>query len=280
MVLDVEMSDGTQDLFRIIGVVLVHNEEFYIRSAIENILPSCDEVLIMNHGSKDRTPVILEEIATGSEKVTVREVSTPAESHSLIEGFSGQKCWVFGVDGDEIYDPERLQVFFDSLRSGMYSEFFQIRGNVLHCAEVNEGTYEGYLAPPSRAMNKLYNFSMLESWTGGFERLHGGTQVFREGCAADQVKCIHEDHDFDESPFRCLHLVFLRRSSMERPGAGPRLNIADQLSMTFFRRVRVRIGRWLGRSVVSDAKFRNYSLGGRVKIYDPSFRLRREPFKD
>jgi hypothetical protein len=82
----------------------------------------------------------------------------------------------------------------------------------------NAGTATGYMSPPSRSITKLYNFAALESWRGdGAERLHGGAPVFRPGWAESSVDNIGERTSWEDSPLRCLHMCFLRRSSRD-PG--------------------------------------------------------------
>ena len=104
-----------------------------------------------------------------------------------------------------------------------------VRGNVLACVELDlEGDRAtGYLAPPGPSHTKLYNFGLLESW-GGFhrERLHGTEGLrFKPGTSDDKYALYHE-YTWDESPFRCLHVCFLRRSSRER-SSKPRPNLYD-----------------------------------------------------
>ena len=40
--------------------------------------------------------------------VRVIEVDDAYDTHKYVEPFVGKDCWVFGVDGDEIYDPDGL----------------------------------------------------------------------------------------------------------------------------------------------------------------------------
>ncbi|MEM0966803.1 MAG: glycosyltransferase family 2 protein [Verrucomicrobiota bacterium] len=261
---------------KVLGVVLVHNEDLFVRCAVENILPCCDEVLILNHRSTDNTERIIQELAAAESKIRLLEIDDPTRSHEPLEEYVGRDYWVFGVDGDEIYDPVRTVAFFHSLREGRYSGVFQIRGNVLHVDEVEGSTFHGYLAPPGRAMNKLYNFSLLKSWTGCFERLHGGERVLKDGVETEKRLAVSDDHDFAVSPFRCLHLVFLRRSSLDPDDFVPRLNIADQVSARWSVRISRYLRRIFGLPVASPGKLANYRVGDRERIEDGSFRLQKE----
>ena len=58
--------------------------------------------------STDGTPAILGELAGALDHIEVTRLSHSAESHRLIEPFAGTATWILAVDGDELYDPERL----------------------------------------------------------------------------------------------------------------------------------------------------------------------------
>src|SRR5256885_10783740 len=77
-------------------------------------------------------------------------------------------------------------------------------------------------------MVKLHNFALIESWDGRHpERLHGTEGLrFKPGREARKLE-LEKQVGWDESPLRCLHLCFLRRSSRERK-AQARGNIPDQ----------------------------------------------------
>ena len=90
---------------------------------------------------------------------------------------------------------------------------------MVNCIELDwkRQTASGYPSPPSRSITKLYNFAAIESWAGdGSERLHGGTIVFRNGYGENSVDNIGEHMSWDETPLRCLHLCFVRRSSRDQ----------------------------------------------------------------
>ena len=155
----------------------------------------------------------------------MRRARHAGESHRLVEPYAGTDTWVFGVDGDELYDPARLAGFREELLGGAYGDVFKVASNVLNCVELDReaGTATGYLSPPSRSITKLYNFAAIESWRGdGAERLHGGRIVFRAGYDESAVDNIGERLPWDETPLRCLHACFLRRSSGPEPTSSRR----------------------------------------------------------
>jgi hypothetical protein len=211
---------------RIVGAVLVRNEDLYVEQAVRNAARICDAVHVADNESTDRTWEILERIASELPHVDVRRVADIGSSHGLVERYAGTDTWVFGVDGDELYDPAGLEVLAGELRSGMYHDRYRIKSNVLNCVAVDAeaGTATGYLAPPSRPMTKLFNFAAVERWDGpAIQLLHGGTRVFRPGYDQQMSENVGDRLDWETSYFRCLHCCFVPRSSAEdatRAGGG------------------------------------------------------------
>jgi hypothetical protein len=70
-------------------------------------------------------------------------------------------------------------------------------------------------------MTKLYNFRIIDSWDGYHaERLHGANGLRFKPPSEHARRLLNETYEWDDSPFRCLHVCFLRRSSGK--GARPR----------------------------------------------------------
>ncbi len=207
---------------QIIGVVLVRNEDVFVERAVRNVAAFCDRIHAFDHVSSDRTWEILRALEAEYDHVDVERVSHAADSHRRLEPYAGTATWVFGVDGDELYDPERLEGFRDELLAGEFSSVFKIASNVLNCVELDGTSASGYLSPPSRSITKLYNFGAIESWASdGAERLHGGAIRFRPGYGERAVDNIGERLSWNDTPVRCLHMCFLRRSSRDAEAAGP-----------------------------------------------------------
>ena len=204
---------------QIVAIMLVKNEDIYVEQAIRNIIGFCDHIIICDNYSNDQTWPILKRLAQEFSHIELQQVETVAQSQTVIEPFAGTATWVFGVDGDEIYDPTGLAAFRAKILSGMFDHDFAIFGNVLNCAtlDIIKKTAWGYQAPPCRSMTKLYNFAAIESWTGCTERLHGGKIIFKPGYHHLLRHMYHEEHAWEESDYRCLHTVFLKRSSAQSP---------------------------------------------------------------
>jgi len=209
---------------QIVGIVLVRNEDLFVERAIRNVVEFCDRIHAVDHVSSDGTWDVLRALESEFDHVDARRVHDARVSHALLEPYAGTETWIFGVDGDELYDTARLVGFRRELLAGAYRNVFKVASNVLNCIDVDRErqTATGYLSPPSRSITKLYNFAALDSWQGASQRLHSGTPTFREGYDERAVDNIGEYTSWDESPLRCLHVCFLPRSSEDsRSGTTP-----------------------------------------------------------
>ena len=253
--------------FQIIGVVLVRNEDLFIKRVLKNVADFCDRIIVADHLSKDRTGDIVLELCKRYSHIDYHRINYPRTSHEMIQPFAGKKVWLFAVDGDEVYDPAGLSIFRQDLLSGKYDNWWHLFGNVLNCVEIDLGKKKakGYLAPPCRSMVKLYNFNAIESWDGPCpERLHGGGIVFRPGYNKGLYYDIYKEISWEKAVFRCLHLCFMRRSSQEKIRHGElniRKNISDINSENIFKRIISSAYQFLGSHSISKWKMEKYMRG-------------------
>ena len=256
---------------RIVGMVFVRNEERFVERAVANMAAFCDEVLLVDRCSDDRTPKILSSLAARApEKFQFFSIGHPRESHDLLQPYVGQNCWIFAVDGDEIYDAERLAGFRERLLSGEFRGHWMILGNVVHCRGLDPAseTAQGYSTPPARSMVKLYNFAALHSWGGDTpERLHGGTPVFREGYHEQLKLELHKEVAWEDSPLRCLHMCFLPRSAADPSDmSSGRESIIETFYGGWTARVRRLWRRLTGQREASESKRERYARGPVVTV--------------
>jgi hypothetical protein len=261
------VARGMEGRCRIVGISLVRNEDVFLDHVLRNAFAFCDAMIIADHGSRDGTAAIGRRWAAAEKAVDYRRLRKAAESHDLIRRFAGTRTWVFAVDGDEIYDPSGLAKLRAAILRGDYDRYRQIYGHALHCDELDleRKTACGYLSPPCRTVTKLYNFGALEDWEGPCpERLHGGRIVFKEGYDASMNSNLHQELDWEESPFRCLHTVFLRRSSLEGSHGTGRLNISEKNSLGLVSRMAGGVKSALGGGTPSAYKNEKYRREPRV----------------
>ena len=117
---------------QIVGIVLVRNEDRFLERVLSNIGSFCDRIVIADHRSTDGTAAIARQFCARHSAAGYHRIRHPAQSHDLIKGFAGEKVWMFGVDGDEIYEPDRLAVLRGHLLSGRYDGYWMLLGNALN----------------------------------------------------------------------------------------------------------------------------------------------------
>jgi hypothetical protein len=214
---------------RIVGVVLVRNEDVFVERAVRNVAAVCDRIHVFDHESTDGTGDALARVAADHDHVTVERTHDARDSHRILEQYAGTDTWVLGVDGDELYDPAALRGLRALLAGGEYADAFHLKAHVLNCTslELGDGTASGHMAPPSRPVTKLFNMAAVDEWAGCPQRLHGGSPRFRDGFDWTSLRYVSEHTDWAGDPLRMLHLCFLPRSSEDSPSAAARRNLSE-----------------------------------------------------
>jgi len=194
---------------KIVGMIVVRDDELYLQQACENVLDFCDEITILEDGSHDSTPDICRALEKAHDKVTFKQIKKVQDSHSHVAQYHGKDVWVFGVDGDELYDVEGLKIVREELYAGKYIENFILRGWFLHVFEKTGNIVRGYPGPPSYIPTKLFNFKKIISWKNTKNVCFSGKRVL-----TDEVEYHFADKfGWEDSPLRCLHMRFIPRSS-------------------------------------------------------------------
>lgn len=192
----------------IIGVILAKNEDAFIKYVIEGIQNFVSDIIMIDNCSTDCTVEI-------AKRCGVQPITEPdlKRTHSYVERFAGKGVWIFGVDGDEIFDANGLEKLYSQMEAGMYDLAYQIQGWYLHATEFRPGesTAMGYLGPPAHTPTKLYNMSMISRWPNTHDDVlfHVGTKV-QKG-----LKMRVLPDTWEGNPLRCIHTRFLRRSFAE-----------------------------------------------------------------
>jgi len=213
--------------------MLVRNEEWTIRWALWSIAEFCDVIYVFDNRSTDKTPQIIEQETRHNQKIIYQQVEHPRESHYCLEPLAGTPSWVFAVDGDEIYDAQKLATLRPRILKGEFDDNYKLTGNCIHVESLDVKNYRvrGYACPPAKAVTKLYNFNAIEYWRNvPNERLHDGEIKFRDGYTDDSRLHFWHEYDWEATPMRCLHLCFMNRSSHDDPTVKARANISDVAS--------------------------------------------------
>jgi hypothetical protein len=248
--------------------MLVQDEDLFVERAVRNVADFSDRIFLVDHDSRDGTPRILQQLAQELPHATYHPVTDPSLSHDLVKNYVGSNAWVFGVDGDELYDPSGLARFRHRLERGEFDRWFSLRGSQLHCRRLDlmRGRASGWLAPPARTTTKLYNFGLLEAWDGPVpERLHGGTVSFRVQPDGDGRHFV-DGGVWDATCLRCLHTCFLHRSTRQSMREIARYDFGERGEGGRRQRLLKRLRSDLGLPNASQRKLRQYVHGVEAEV--------------
>jgi glycosyltransferase involved in cell wall biosynthesis len=95
-------------------VVPIYNEEKYIREAIDSILSQTEtdwEAILVDDGSTDSTPGILDEYAKKDKRVRVFHKPNGGQSTAINKGVSEARGdWLCWLSGDDYFHPQKLEL--------------------------------------------------------------------------------------------------------------------------------------------------------------------------
>ena len=118
---------------KIIGIVLVMNEDRFIEAVLRNIVDFCDEIIVLDdYKTRDNTGKIVKGLIKDEPKIVYKKIMRLVSSHEVIEKYAGTDTWIFAVDGDEIYDHDGLMRFRKRIEAGEFDKWWCIFGNVLN----------------------------------------------------------------------------------------------------------------------------------------------------
>lgn len=261
---------------RIVGSVLVHNEDLFVERAIRNAAGFFDRIHAFDHVSTDGTWDVLRTLAQEYDHLEVKRTRNSGDAHASLAGYAGTRTWVLGVDGDELYDPQGLARLREALLAGEHADVFRMKAHVLNCEELDaeRRTASGWLAPPSRPVTKLFYYGAVDSWPTSPDPLQTGDPAFREGYGWEVRRDLADTTGWDDDPLRLLHVCFLRRSTADpdrdwalRYSVNETLTYRRDLLGALVRRVRGTPAR----KDPANWKDRWYRVGDRVTLDVSSF---------
>lgn len=209
---------------KIIGICLLKNEEYYVAWSIMNVVEFCDHIIVLDNNSTDNTRNILENIAQLYDHIRIIDVDDAYDTHKHVEPYVGTQTWIICVDGDEIYDPVGLLELRKLILDGKLDSYWSVACNCLHAlgVDLKKAKAFGYTVvdePSDIPLWKtLFNLGSMVRWhPGRIERLHGFESiVFKEGYSHTDVLNVREQAEWRDCFFRCLHLCFMPRSSLDQ----------------------------------------------------------------
>ena len=104
---------------RVLIAIPIYNEQDHVQSVLEKVREYADHILVLDDGSTDRTPDILNELKGPMDLDIIRHESImgygcsirQAYQRALRDGYD----WVITMDCDFQHEPERLPDFFEAI---------------------------------------------------------------------------------------------------------------------------------------------------------------------
>ena len=197
-------------VMQIVGIVLVRNEDISRRAGDPQRRGFCDRIHAVDHVSTDGTWDILQRSSAIRPPRRTAHACTPATRTRFIEQYAGTDTWVFGVDGDELYDPHRLARACAKNSSAAHTT----TSSRSACERAQlRGARPGGRAPP-RAISRLPHVRSRSSTTS--PRSSRGRATARSGSTAATIVVpagLRRERAsttsanvfrWDETPLRCL----------------------------------------------------------------------------
>jgi len=222
---------------RIVGLMLVRNEDNFVAWSISNAIGFCDELIVIDNRSTDATWSRLEALAASHPRIRLLRDARAERTNSYIQEYLGQDVWAFAVDGDEIYDPAGLARFRARIMSGEMNRYWRVEGHSVHATwlDLDAGRALGYVTPAAKPATKLYNLGAVASWHADTQRLHGSPALRPDWRGPEAQLNLALSESWDACDFRNLHMCFFPRSSVET-NVEIRKNVTDNSLRNIWRR--------------------------------------------
>jgi len=105
---------------RVLIAIPIYNEEDHVESVLKKVHTYTDHILVLDDGSTDRTPEILNELRAELDLDIIRHEANVGYGRAIREAFSRAKRdgydWVITMDCDFQHEPERLPDFLEAIK--------------------------------------------------------------------------------------------------------------------------------------------------------------------
>ena len=146
-------------------LIIVQNEEKYIKKALENIIDYVDEIVVVDGGSKDKTISILKEFNC---KILHRkfDFNFELQRNYGIEHCTGE--WIITLDADEYFSEDFLKKIHLLVRQKEYDAFYVRRYNS-YLEQIKNPFYRWYKL---KKQGYEYQIKLFKSYCRYKGRLH------------------------------------------------------------------------------------------------------------
>jgi glycosyltransferase involved in cell wall biosynthesis len=202
---------------KIVGHMIVKNEERFIWYSISSVLPFLDKLIIFDTGSTDKTLDLIKCIQSPKielfEKDTVNDKTHTELRNEMIKLSPKSKYdWIMIVDGDEIWPEDQLRKTIEELgktdANTVVVRTKNVVGDIYHALPEAAGQYQilgkkGHLA--MRFLRTDIKNLRVVNPHGGQTYLNGDTPVHEQ--TRQEILML---------PYYYIHTTHLRRSSQDK----------------------------------------------------------------
>ena len=131
---------------KVSGIMIIKNEEMYLRQAIMSVLPLVNELIIVNNNSQDTSKRIINELQKKYKQIKLIQVFNNESKYRCMQ-FALQSCiysWILRCDGDMIFDKQdQLLKMINGKKKnrfrydGLFMYAYNIYGDISHVKLVN-----------------------------------------------------------------------------------------------------------------------------------------------
>lgn len=158
---------------RTLVAIPVFNEEHHVRSVLDRVSAHAPNILILDDGSSDRTPEILNELRPDMGFDLIRHEANAGYGRAIREIFNrahrDEYDWVITMDCDDQHEPERIPDFLQAIEHDdldIISGSRYLRNGEQWARDLPPGDRRAINATLTREINARLGFRLTDSFCG------------------------------------------------------------------------------------------------------------------
>lgn len=158
---------------RTLVAIPVYNEEHHVRSVLDRVRQFATNILILDDGSSDRTPEILNELRPSYGFDLIRHEANAGYGRAIREIFNrahrDNYDWVITMDCDDQHEPERIPDFLSAIEKNdldIVSGSRYLSNDAQWAKDLPPGDRRAINATLTKEINTRLGFNLTDSFCG------------------------------------------------------------------------------------------------------------------
>jgi dolichol-phosphate mannosyltransferase len=158
---------------RTLVAIPVYNEEHHVRSVLDRVRQFATNILILDDGSSDRTPEILNELRPSYGFDLIRHEANAGYGRAIREIFNrahrDKYDWVITMDCDDQHEPERIPDFLSAIEKNdldIVSGSRYLSNDAQWAKDLPPGDRRAINATLTKEINTRLGFNLTDSFCG------------------------------------------------------------------------------------------------------------------